>query len=227
MPIPWPVALPVKQAGAARIVLVEYAPDQLSRGVETGDRLVREVEHPSVGVDLEPAESEGDPAGHDIAVIGRLIDRQSPVGLGHLEALGGYPVEDRGVVPGLERVFRAGRVELGDGLLQPLGIDVELLGEPLDGVGRRLGHLADAVFVADVVVSLGIEDLHRGALGLLHHLLAVLGIGVIAVVGAFVDEPLAIQVHYDPDRVGMLLKVVEHHPVAIRRGRNVPLHRVA
>ena len=94
-------------------------------------------------------------------------------------------------------------------------------------VGLGLGHLLDAVLVADHVDGLGVEDLHRGALRLLHHLAAVLGVGVVAVVRALVDEALAVQVDDDADRIGVLLEVVEDHAVAERRGADVPLHRVA
>ncbi len=90
-----------------------------------------------------------------------------------------------------------------------------------------LGHLLDAVLVAHHADGLGVEDLHRGALGLLHHLAAVLGVGVVAVVGALVDEALAVQVDDDADGVRVLLEVVEHHAVAEGRRADVPLHRVA
>ena len=100
------------------------------------------------------------------------------------------------------------------------------LGELLDRVGLALGHLPDAVLVANHIDRLRVEDLHRHALRLLHHLAAVLGVGVVAVVGALVDEALAVEVDDDADRVGMLLEVVEHHAVAERRRADVPLHRV-
>src|SRR5690606_22155279 len=144
-------------------------------------------------------------------------------GLRRLDALRALAVEHRGVV--VARL--AGRVELAHGARQPRDVDLERLREFLDGVRRGLRDLLDPVFVANHVDRLRVEDLDRGALGLLHDLAPVLRIRVVAVVRPLVDEALAAQVDDDADRIRVLLEVVEHDPVAERRRADVPGHRVA
>ena len=58
-------------------------------------------------------------------------------------------------------------------------------------VGGDLGDLPDAVLVAQQVLHLLVEDLPGELAGLLQDHAAVLGIGVVAEVGALVDEALA------------------------------------
>src|SRR3954468_11954418 len=52
------------QAGAARIVEIEDAADQLAGGVEARDRLVIHVHHLALIGDAQATEGEGDAAGH-------------------------------------------------------------------------------------------------------------------------------------------------------------------
>src|ERR1043165_2554909 len=53
----------VEQPGPARIILVEEPAHQFAGSVEARYRLVDEIEHLRVGVDLETAEGESDAAG--------------------------------------------------------------------------------------------------------------------------------------------------------------------
>ena len=55
---------------------------------------------------------------------------------------------------------------------------------------------------------------------------AVLHVRVVAEVRALVDEPLAVDVHDEPERVRVLLEVVADLPVAVPRRVQVPLHGV-
>ena len=98
---------------------------------------------------------------------------------------------------------------------------------PCDGVGLDLGHLLDAVLVAQAVHGLLVEDLRGPALRLAHDGLAELDVGEVAVVLALVDEPLAVEVDHDAEGIGVLLEVVEHPAVAERRRGDVPGDRVA
>ena len=58
-------------------------------------------------------------------------------------------------------------------------------------VGGDLGDLADAVFVALQMLHLLVEDLPGELARLLQHHAAVFRVGVVAEVGALVDEALA------------------------------------
>src|SRR4029077_4990489 len=70
------------QAGAARIVEVEDAADQLARRVEAGDRIHVAVDHlAGVGVDAHAAEREADAATDLVGLERRLIDGIRPVRL--------------------------------------------------------------------------------------------------------------------------------------------------
>src|SRR5690606_25210152 len=87
-------------------------------------------------------------------------------------------------------------------------------------------HLADAVFVPEQRDRLLVEDLDRRPIGLTHDLAAELHIGVVPQILALVDEALAVQVDHDHPRVRVLLEIVEHLIVAVRRGRDIPADRV-
>ena len=62
---------------------------------------------------------------------------------------------------------------------------------------------------------------------LVQDLAAVLGVGVVAEVGALVEEALAVGVEQDAERVGVLLEAVADGQVAELRRVALPLHRVA
>ena len=80
-----------------------------------------------------------------------------------------------------------------------------------------LGDLLDAVLVAQQVLDLLVEDLPGELARLLEDHAAVLGVGVVAEVGALVDEALAVGVDHDAERIGVLLEAGRR-----RRGRRTP-----
>ena len=68
------------EPGAGRVVEIEDPADHLARRVEAGDRLVAQVEHlPALVVDAQPAEGEGDAAGHAVGLERRRVDDVRPV----------------------------------------------------------------------------------------------------------------------------------------------------
>src|SRR5262249_10569620 len=116
----------------------------------------------------------------------------------------------------------------GNGRDELFGVDaVELLGQILDCVGGHLGDLPDAVFVALQVLHLLVEDLPGKLARLLQDHAAVLGGGVIAEVGAFIDEALAGGVDHDGERIGVLLELVADREVAELGRVHLPPNRVA
>src|SRR5687768_18017439 len=70
----------VGQPGAAGVVEPEDAAHQLARSIEALDRLAVGIDHLRVGVDLQAAEAEGNPAGDGICLERRRIQRVGPVG---------------------------------------------------------------------------------------------------------------------------------------------------
>src|SRR5579872_1292563 len=128
------------QARAARVVVIEEAADQLPGRVQAGDRLLRHIEHPPVGVDPDAAKGKGDTAGRAERLVGRLFERHRPVGLLDREALGGAPVLDRRIV---RDVALNRGVVLADRLEERRLIDRRVLGhlvgQLLDGVRGYLG----------------------------------------------------------------------------------------
>src|SRR5262249_10828353 len=129
---------------------------------------------------------------------------------------------------GIERDVLAHRlVPLSDGLDELFGVDaVKLLGQVLDRVGGHLADLADAGFVALQVLHLLVEDLPGGLARLLQNYPAGLRVGVIAEVGALVDEALAGGVDHDRERIGVLLELVADREVAKLGGIHLPADRV-
>src|SRR6185295_9146147 len=213
------------QARATRIVEVEDAADQLARRIEPADRLIVGVEHFTVGVHAQAAERKCNATGDRIAFIRWLIDRVRPVALVDREAFGAAAVLDvrveRNVLP--HRL-----VPLGDGLDELTGVDAfELAGQLLDRIGGDLGDLPDAVLVALQVLHFLVEDLPGELTRLLQDDAAILRIGVVAEVGALIDEALAGRVDHDGKRVGMLLELVADREVAEFRGVHLPADRVA
>src|SRR4029077_11971989 len=216
---------PGDEAGAARIVEIENAADQLAGRIEPADRLVVRVQHLGIGIDAQAAEREGDAAGHRVGLIGRLVDGVRPIALVDGEPVGAAAILDVGI----ERHVPAhGGIVLRDGLDELRGIDaVELSGQLLDRVGGHLGDLADAVFVALQVLHLLVEDLPGKLARLLENDTAVLRVGIVAEIGAFVDEALAGGVDHDGERTGLRLGLV-----ASRAGRanglvHLPADRMA
>src|SRR3990170_3405194 len=68
----------VGEPGAAGVVEPENAAHQLARGIESLDRLAVGTDHFRVGVDLQAAETEGDPASNCIGLEGRSVQRVRP-----------------------------------------------------------------------------------------------------------------------------------------------------
>src|SRR5216684_4103573 len=85
------------EAGAAGIIEIEQAADQLARRIEPADRLVVGVEHLAVVVDAQAPEREGNAAGHRIALERRGIDRVRPVVLVDRQPDGATAVLDVGI----------------------------------------------------------------------------------------------------------------------------------
>src|SRR3989442_9249349 len=210
------------QAGAAGIVEIEQSPDQFAGGIEAADRLVVGIEHFGVGGDAHAAEGEGEAAGHRVAFERRLVDRVRPVALVDGEALGAPTVLDVRIE---RNVAAHGLIVFGDGLEELLRVyAVELVPEVLDRIGDDLGDLPDLVLVALQMLHLLVEDLPGELAGLLQHHAAVFGVGVVAEVGAFVDEALAGGVDENGERVGGFLKLVADREVAELGGIHLPLH---
>ena len=73
---------------------------------------------------------------------------------------------------------------------KPVGVDAEPIGERFEGVGRRAGDRLRVVLLGPQQrPRLGVEELEGDAARLREDLATVLGVGVVAVVGALVHEP--------------------------------------
>ena len=94
-------------------------------------------------------------------------------------------------------------------------------------VGLFLGDARDAVFLAQQVHDLLVEDLPGEQARLVHHLAAVFGVSVGVEIEALVDEALAERVDDDAERIVVLLEAVADIEVAERRRVQIPLHRMA
>src|SRR5438552_13994673 len=68
----------VGEAGSARVIEVEDSTHQFSRGIEARDRFSVGRHHLRFGVDAQPAEGEGDPAGDRVGLEGRRVDGVRP-----------------------------------------------------------------------------------------------------------------------------------------------------
>src|ERR1700716_2663035 len=214
-----------REAGPAGVVEIEQSADQFAGRIEAADRLVVGIEHFAVGGDAHAAEGEGQSAGDGVAFERRLIDRVGPVALVDGEAFGVPAVLDVWI----ERNVAAHRlVVLGDALEELVRIHaLELVREFLDRVGDDFGDLPDLVLVALQVLHLLVEDLPGELAGLLQHYATVLGIGVVAEIGAFIDEALAGGVDQNGKRVGVLLKLVTDREITKLGRVHLPLHRMA
>src|SRR5262249_3452725 len=77
------------------------------------------------------------------------------------------------------------------------------------------------------MLDLLVEDLPGELTRLLEHHAAVFGIGVVAEVGALVDEALAVSIDQDGERIGMLLELVADREISEFGRIHLPLHRMA
>src|SRR5262249_50065853 len=117
---------------------------------------------------------------------------------------------DGGVV-GLDGGQRLSRIDI-----------VELLNELLQGIGAHLGDALDAVLVTQQVQHLGIEYLPAELARLRQDHATVFGVGVVAKVGALVEEALAVGIDHDRERIVVLLEVVAHRQVPEFGGVAIP-----
>src|SRR3546814_14525979 len=83
---------------------------------------------------------------------------------------------------------------------------LQLADQVPEAVRRHLGDPADAILVAQQVRDLLVEHLPGELVRLVQDHPSVLGIGVVAEVGALVDETAAVRVDHDAERVGVLLE---------------------
>src|SRR5581483_9670452 len=188
-------------------------------------RMAVAIHYAALGVDAQAAEGEGDAAGDGIGLERRLVDGVGPVRLVDGKALGATAVLDVRI----ELDVGAHRLVVGlDGRQRLRRVDVlELVAQLFQRVGAHLAHALDAVFVAQHRDDLVVEHLVGELLRLLEHHAAVFGIGVVAEVGALVDEALAIGIDHDAPGIRVLLEIVADRQVAVLRRVAIPLHRVA
>ena len=117
------------------------------------------------------------------------------------------------------------RIVLAQRLQHRLGVHAgQLRRQRLERVRLLLGDARDAVFLAQQVHDLLVEDLPGEQARLLHHLMAVLGIGVAVEVEPLVEEALAARVHQHAEWIVVLLEPIADREVAIGRRIHVPLH---
>src|SRR5882762_162171 len=215
----------VREAAASGVIEVENSADQLTGRVQPRNRVSVGRHHLRVRVDAQAAEVEGDPAGHRVGFEGWRVDGVRPVRLVDREPGCAAPVLD----VGFEWNVRShGRVVGFDLFLCGMGVYVvELLDQFLQRVRGDFRHLLDAVLIAQLALDLRIEYLPRKLPRLVQDHAAVLGVGVVAEVGALVDEALALGVDVDAPGVGMLLELVTYREIAEFGGVSFPGDGVA
>ncbi len=152
-------------------------------------------------VDPEAAEGEGDAAGHRIGLERGVIDGAGPVATDGTVR----PVRATAVLGvGIERLVRLHRaVEFRDRLeeLRRLSTSSIWATSPSSVSAPTLVTWRVSAFAAQQVRNLGVIDLPGDLARLPQHGLAVFRVGVVAEVGAFVDEALALAVDHDPERI--------------------------
>src|SRR5262249_10925001 len=155
-----------------------------------------------------------DTTGYRVAEIRRRIDRQSPVGFGRADLLGAFAIQHGRI----ERPWLHRGIELPDRLYEPLAIDPQPLSQLLDAVSGRHGGLWDAIFIAQEMLDLLIEDLESRPQWLFENLPAIGRIGIVAKVCPFIDKPLPLQVDDESKGIGMLLVELSDGPIPKWRG---------
>ena len=85
----------------------------------------------------------------------------------------------------------------------------------------------DAIFVAQQLHDFLVEDLPGELIGLVQDYAAVFRVGVIAEIGAFVDEAATSGIDHDARGIGVFLEVVADAEIAEFRRIIVPADRVA
>src|SRR5271165_1065262 len=207
------------EPSAAGVIVEEETAGDFAGGVEAGDRMARGVLDLGIVGDLEAAEGEGDAGRHGVGLVGRPVEALGPVGLVNRETARRQPVADVGV----ERYVGAwGGVEGPHRVEETARVDAfELLGQGLEGVGLFFGDARDAVFLAQQMRDLLVEDLPGEHAGLVQDLAAVFGVGVAVEIEPLVEETLAAGVDDDAERVIVLLEAVADIEVA--KGRRVEI----
>ena len=204
--------------------MVEQAAHHFAGGIQAGDGILGVGDHLAPVVDLDAAKGKGDAGSHRPAAIGGRVQGLRPVGFVDGQALGAAPVLDRGVVL---NIGADGGVVFGHGAFQPVGVDVQHPRQFGNGVGFGGGGLGDPVFVPQQVFHLFVENLEGQALGLGHQGASVGDIGVVAEIGALVQEALAVDIDDEAEGVGMFLEQLGYGAVAEGGGIHVPGHGVA
>src|SRR5712692_3263456 len=87
----------VGEAGPPRVVEVENPADQFAGRVQARNRLAIGRHHLRAGIDAQPAEGEGDPAGDGVGLERRRVEGVRPVRLLHREPRRAAAVLDVGV----------------------------------------------------------------------------------------------------------------------------------
>src|ERR687897_2499915 len=170
------------QTAAAGVVVVEKPADQLSGGVQSGNGVIFRIEHAPVLVYVQSTEGEGYTAGDGECEVGRGVQRESPVGLGRLDALSVFAV----LYSRVEFAGTNGGIVLLDRPLQCLCVDASLVSKLGHSVGFVARHSGSGVLVlAEQRAGLIVEELVGKGAGLTQDLGFVPGVGVIAVVLSF------------------------------------------
>src|SRR6516225_3729039 len=213
------------KAGAARIVEIENATDELACGVQPRDGTAVSVNDASLGVNLQPAKRKSDAAGHGVSLERRCVYGVGPVRFWNWQSFRAPAILNVRIElnTGIHRF-----VIIDDGCEGALWINVlQFLHQLLERIRAHLGHALDTIFVPQHGNDFVVEYLPRELPGLNQDHAAVFGIGVVAKVGALIYEAIAVGVDHDTPRIGVLLKSVSDRKVAEFRRVAVPPDRMA
>ena len=113
-------------------------------------------------------------------------------------------------------------VERAHGLQKAAQVNAfEPLGQGLEGIGLFFGNPGDAIFLAQQMRDLLVEDLPGEHARLVEDLAAVFRVGIAVEIEPFVEKTLAAGVDDDAERVVVLLEAVADIEVA--KGRRVQI----
>ena len=151
---------------------------------------------------MHAAVGKGDAAGHRIGAKRRGVEALRPIAARRVQAAGGLAVLDGGVEGG---VLIDRRVEGPEGGQGRAAVDALEPGQQrLQRIGFDEVRIVEVVLGIQQIENLGVEELPGALPGLFQHRLAVLGIGVIAKIPAFVDEAPALRINHDAEKVADL-----------------------
>src|SRR5215813_5416899 len=120
-----------------------------------------------------------------------------------------FAVQNRRVV--FARLHRG--VILLDCLYQALTVDAQLVRQLLNSPRLGFRDLGNAILITQQVLDLIIENLYSHAERLLQDFPSVLGIGIVAEVGAFIDKTFALGIDDEPKGIGVFLIELGHGTV--------------